>query len=73
MGTPETLSHEGRTAGLEPLLDVRGAGAVLGISRPTVYRLVERGVLRPIRIGRGIRFAPADVRELIEHQRESAP
>jgi excisionase family DNA binding protein len=70
MSTTETVSRSSRTVFLEPLLDVRQVGEMLGVSRPTVYRLVNRGVLVPIRIGQGLRFAPADLRDLFERQRE---
>lgn len=71
MTTTETVSQQGRSTDLEPLLGIREVGEVLNVSRATVYRFVDQGVLVPIRIGHGLRFAPADLRELIERQRET--
>lgn len=69
MTTTETVALR---PDLEPLLDIREVGELLNVSRATVYRFVDQGVLVPIRIGHGLRFAPADLRELIERQRESS-
>jgi excisionase family DNA binding protein len=70
MNTTKTVSQRERPADLEPLLGIRDVGELLNVSRATVYRFVDQGVLVPIRIGHGLRFAPADLRELLERQRE---
>src|SRR5438034_690335 len=70
MSTTKTVSQEARISELEPLLDIRAVGELLNVSRATVYRFVDQGLLVPIRIGHGLRFAPADLRELLERQRE---
>ena len=59
---------------LSPLLSVNAVAKVLGISRPTVYALIRRGDLVPIRVGERLRFEPADVRAYLElHREERAP
>jgi excisionase family DNA binding protein len=70
MSTSKTVSQAERIADLEPLLGIREVGELLNVSRATVYRFVDQGVLVPIRIGHGLRFAPADLRELLARQRE---
>ena len=55
---------------IEPLLSVREVAEALGVSRATIYRLVERKELLPIRVHSDARFAPDDVRALIERSRE---
>ena len=55
---------------LSPLLSVNEVAELLGISRPTVYALIRRGELVPIRVGERARFEPADVRAYLERHRE---
>jgi excisionase family DNA binding protein len=55
---------------LSPLLSINEVAQLLGISRPSVYALIRRGELMPIRVGERARFEPADVREYIERHRE---
>jgi excisionase family DNA binding protein len=57
---------------LFPLLSINEVGELLGISRPTVYALIRRGELAPIRVGERLRFEQADVRAYLERHRESA-
>jgi excisionase family DNA binding protein len=58
---------------LSPLLSVNEVADLLGISRPTVYALIHRGELVPIRVGERLRFEPADVRAYLERNREIIP
>jgi excisionase family DNA binding protein len=58
---------------LSPLLSINEVAELLGISRPTVYALIRRGELIPIRVGERLRFEKADVRDYLERNRESAP
>ena len=45
-----------------PLLSVRTAAEALGLSRATVYALIDRGELPHVRLSRnGIRIRPADL------------
>jgi excisionase family DNA binding protein len=55
---------------LSPLLSINEVAGLLGISRPTVYALIRRGDLIPIRVGERARFEPADVRAYLERHRE---
>jgi excisionase family DNA binding protein len=45
------------------LWTVREGAAFLGVSTTTIYRLVARRELRVQRVGRSLRFDPADVRK----------
>lgn len=40
----------------EPLLDANQVAALLNLPRSTVYELARRGLLRPIRLGRHLRW-----------------
>jgi len=58
---------------LSPLLSINEVAGLLGISRPTLYALIRRGELVPIRVGGRARFEPADVRLYLERNRERSP
>jgi excisionase family DNA binding protein len=45
----------------EPLMDVQDVAALLRVSKSMVYKLVESGDLRAVRIGRLVRFTRRDV------------
>lgn len=55
---------------LAPLLSINAVAQLLGISRATVYALMRRGELTPIRVGERAWFDPADVRAYINRNRE---
>jgi excisionase family DNA binding protein len=63
-------AYEGERT-LPRVLTVNDTAAVLGISRATVYRLVQSGDLRPVRVGRRLRFRLADLEDYLK--RESGP
>jgi len=52
------------------LLRIDEAAAILGVARVTVYRLIWRGLIRPVYIGRAVRIPRSEVerfaRELLE-------
>lgn len=48
------------------LLRITDVAAILGVHRNTVHRLVSRGELRQIRVGRLARFRPVDVERYLE-------
>ncbi|CAN5349129.1 hypothetical protein BH20ACT13_BH20ACT13_25870 [soil metagenome] len=52
-------------------ISVNDTAAVLGISRATVYRLIQSGDLRPVRVGRRLRFRLEELDAYLE--RESGP
>jgi excisionase family DNA binding protein len=52
--------------GLRPLLvDPKQAAWLLGIGRTTLYELIAAGTLRPMRIGRCVRFSVADLERFV--------
>ncbi len=54
------------THGIEKLLTVQDLMDTLRISRPTLYRMLKTGRLKPVRIGKRTLFDPADIRGLIQ-------
>lgn len=51
------------TNSVEHLLDTPAVADIYGISKRSVPRLVEAGVIpKPIKIGRAVRWLPADIR-----------
>jgi excisionase family DNA binding protein len=54
----------------EPLLNKRGAAALLGISLRSLDRLIATRTLPVVRIGGSVRVRPEDVRDLVERHRE---
>lgn len=48
----------------ESLMSVLDVANHANVSTKTIRRLVARGVLRPIVIGRIVRFRPSDVRDV---------
>jgi excisionase family DNA binding protein len=54
---------------LPQLMTVPQVAEHLAVSRATIYRLVEDGLLTPIRVRDRIRLDRGDVRELIERRR----
>jgi excisionase family DNA binding protein len=58
---------------LVPLLSINEVAAILGVSRASVYTLINAGELVPIRVGERARFDPIDVRAYLERHREGSP
>jgi excisionase family DNA binding protein len=55
------------------LLRPRDAARKLGLSIPHIYTLAAAGTLPSIKLGRAVRFRPADVDRFIrDHRRKSA-
>jgi excisionase family DNA binding protein len=49
------------------LIDVKEAARRLSMSRSSFYeRILNRGLITPIRLGRSIRFRPSDIETLVE-------
>lgn len=61
-------------SGLDPLLSISELADYLGVSIKTIYewRQTGRGPVG-IRMGRHLKFAVSDVRDWIDHRRETAP
>jgi excisionase family DNA binding protein len=53
------------------LLKTPEAARALGISRTGVYRLVQEGRLKPLRIGRSVRFAAEDLQQFVRELRDN--
>ena len=51
------------------LMTVDEVAAMLGVSRPTVYRLVRRRHLPASRVGERLRFRPAHIDDYVDSRR----
>lgn len=54
------------------LLKISDICKQLSISRTTLYQLINRGDLKPIRVMGAVRFASADIDAYVEKLREEA-
>ena len=50
---------------VEPLITVGEAATILHVSTRTIRRLIKRGKLQAVRIGRSVRIRPADIVHII--------
>ena len=48
------------------LVSVEQAAGLLGIGRTTLYELIRRGEVRPIRIGRSVRIPRRELEAFVE-------
>jgi len=55
------------------LLRPRDTAQRLGLSLPQIYHLAATGRLACVRLGRSVRFRPADVDKFIRANRREAP
>jgi excisionase family DNA binding protein len=53
-----------------PLLDLNGVAKRLSVSRPTIYRMLERGDLVAYRVNERLRFKLEDIEAYLERRRE---
>ena len=66
MTTHQGLRPETITSATRPLLvSVRQASEMLSISRSVIYQLMDAGQLRPIRIGRSVRFPVEQLEQFV--------
>jgi excisionase family DNA binding protein len=66
-------SEPATTAETRPLLvPAAEAARLLGIGRTTLYELVKRGELTPIRIGRCVRFSVVELVRFVERRNRAA-
>ena len=56
----EVVDFDGRL-----LVDVKMAASRLCVSRSTIYQLIWEGELEPVRIGRSVRFTPAQLEAFV--------
>ncbi len=73
-GQPVAHSQPNMTQTISPpgigaLISTDGLAEMLGVSRMTVYRLIERRALPVYRVCRRIRFKLEDVQAFVENQR----
>jgi excisionase family DNA binding protein len=64
MSTPDPLSR---------LLTVAEVASVMRVSRMTVYRLIRRGQLQAIRVGRNYRVREDDLSAYLDSQAVTGP
>jgi len=55
-------------AGIEPLLDSHAAAALLGVHPRTLQRMVLRGEIAGVHVGKLWRFRPSAIDQWIERQ-----
>jgi excisionase family DNA binding protein len=53
-----------------PLIDVQGAAETLGVSVRTIYSLMAKGMLPPVRVLGRTLFDPADIRAFIDRAKQ---
>lgn len=58
---------------VEPLLDSRHTAELLGICTRKLWSLVDAGEIKAVRIGRAVRFDPADIRRFIDASKGAQP
>jgi len=66
MGIHETRGYEVERSDLEPLLTTAQVCAALQVSKQTLWRIVGRGELVPVRVSRSPRFRPSDVERYLD-------
>ncbi|MET0937812.1 MAG: helix-turn-helix domain-containing protein [Gaiellaceae bacterium] len=64
------LEHENKATVASQLLTIGDVQGLLRVSRTTVYELIRRGDLVPIRVGQRFRFSPVDIRAYLERSRQ---
>ncbi len=52
-------------AWMEPLLSINDVARLLGVSRGTVYALIRRGEINPLRVGERARFSLGEIRRYL--------
>ena len=57
---------------MEPLLDVNGAAQLLAVSPWTIRAYISQGKLRPIRIGRLLRFDSTELERFVASAKPNA-
>jgi excisionase family DNA binding protein len=70
----EAMEKATKRAPLEEIrvMTVDEVAALLRVSPKTIYNMVERGELRCVRVGRGLRFDGAVVTDLLQGNIEAA-
>jgi excisionase family DNA binding protein len=55
------------------VLSTANTARLLDCSTRTLYRLIERGELTPVRLGRVLRFELDEIRRYLDEHREAVP
>jgi excisionase family DNA binding protein len=72
--TPRTEIMAVTARAPEPLLvTVNEAADILSLCRTTIYELVDRGELRPVHVGRALRFPVAELARFVEALMSQGP
>lgn len=66
----ETVSGSERT--LTELKSTAGTARLLDCSIRTIYRLIDRGELQPVRVGRILRFEVDEIDAYVQRNRQQA-
>jgi excisionase family DNA binding protein len=64
--------HNGGGASERLLMSIGEAAAALAIGRTTLYELMWSGEIRPVRIGRSVRFAKSELTRFIDSHTDYA-
>jgi putative molybdopterin biosynthesis protein len=56
---------------IKALLTIKDVMTRLQVSRATIYRLIERGELKPFKIGRSLRFDEQDLNSFIALKKDT--
>ncbi len=57
---------------MEQLYTVKETAGILKVSRATLYRLIDRGLLRSVKIGRKTLFTEEELKNLIDKMKEES-
>ncbi len=52
---------------MDELLNIHDVTGALRVSRATVYRLIERGQLKAVKVGKSLRFRKQDIEEFLRN------
>ena len=66
--TPAPPMARGRREASPAVLDIRQTARYLAVSMDTLYKLVRSGEMPHVRIGKSIRFRPADVDRFLDER-----
>ena len=53
---------------MKDLMTMKQACSYLNYSKPWLYKLIKKGEITPIRLGKNLRFKPEDLEELVNKQ-----
>ncbi len=51
---------------LSRLLSIKEVTEILGISRATIYRMIDAGEIKAYKIGKGVRFKQEEIEEYVD-------